>query len=465
MRPGPLLATTATLAAVPVAALLLMAAFRLASPAPALVGVGLTVAAAAGLALLWARDLGRLARAVQHAAEQEPTADLVAPGVPPPFSGPVLHSPLLPPVQRIARDIERLGRVMTTRSSLVGRLRRADEAIVEHLPDPLIMLAADRSVRRANTAARAAFGDDVPAVLRHPTLRGAIDRAYAQGTPQQAELSIPVPVARELQATVFVMDPTLADGSQAIIVLADRTRERAVERTRADFVANASHELRTPLASLIGFIETLRGPAADDRPAQQRFLAIMGEQAARMNRIIDDLLSLSRVEMAEHQPPAETVDLAKLIPRIAAAFEPRVVQRRITLAVEVAPHLPDVTADADQLTQVLHNLLDNALKYGREGGRVRLGVETVAGGDRWPVRPGVVIEVADDGQGIAREHLPRLTERFYRVDAGRSRSIGGTGLGLAIVKHIVNRHRGQLAITSEVGAGTTVSVWLPQRPV
>jgi two-component system, OmpR family, phosphate regulon sensor histidine kinase PhoR len=274
---------------------------------------------------------------------------------------------------------------------------------------------------------------------------------------------LPVPVPREVHAAVVPMDPPIADGGRAIVVLSDRTRERAVERMRADFVANVSHELRTPLASLIGFIDTLRGPAADDPPAQQRFLAIMGEQAARMNRLIDDLLSLSRIELVEHQPPSGSVELGELATRLIAGFEPRLRERSVQLDVRIPGDLPAVIGDADQLVQVLQNLLDNAVKYGREGGTVCFEIAAAAG------RTGAVITVADQGAGIPREHLPRLTERFYRVDTGRSRAAGGTGLGLAIVKHIVNRHRGQLSIESEEGVGTTVRVWLPQtvaqRPV
>jgi len=299
-------------------------------------------------------------------------------------------------------------------------------------------------------------------VLRHPDLRAAIDRALATGLTQTAEVILPVPVPREVHAAVVPMDPALADGGRAVVVLSDRTRERAVERMRADFVANVSHELRTPLASLIGFIDTLRGPAADDPPAQQRFLGIMGEQASRMNRLIDDLLSLSRIELIEHQAPSGAVALDELVGRLAAGFEPRLKARSVSLDLHLGENLPAVTGDADQLTQVLQNLLDNAVKYGREGGTVRLEAAAAQG------RPGVVLSVADQGAGIPREHLPRLTERFYRVDTGRSRAAGGTGLGLAIVKHIVNRHRGQLTIESEEGIGTTVSVWLPQavaRPV
>ena len=176
-----------------------------------------------------------------------------------------------------------------------------------------------------------------------------------------------MPVPRDVHAAVVPMDPPLADGGRAVLVLSDRTRERLVERMRADFVANASHELRTPLASLIGFVETLRGPAADDPPAQQRFLAIMAEQGARMNRLIDDLLSLSRIELMEHQPPADRLDLTALLPPFLAGFEPRLQQGSVTLETRIAETLPAVAGDADQSTQVLQNLLDNAVKYGGEG--------------------------------------------------------------------------------------------------
>ena len=188
---------------------------------------------------------------------------------------------------------------------------------------------------------------------------------------------------RDLYATVVPMDPPLADGGEALVVLSDRTRERVVERMRADFVANVSHELRTPLASLIGFVETLRGPAADDPPAQQRFLEIMAEQGARMNRLIDDLLSLSRIELTEHQPPSEPLDLAGLVQRMVAGFEPRLAERKVKLAMRIEDDLPVVAGDADQMAQVLQNLLDNGLKYGRDGGVLTL--EVAAGAARQPL--------------------------------------------------------------------------------
>ena len=436
--------TLVAIAGVPVLALVVLAAIG-AAPLPGVsIAIGFILVVALGLALLWVHDLDVLSETVRRLGEEQPATD----------------TPVLPGVERLGREIERLSRRLAARSAMLDQLRRADEAIVERLPDPLIVLAADRSVRRANSAAIAAFGADMPAVLRHPGLRGAIDRAFTQGSAHSVELSLPAPMVREVQATVVPMDPPLADGGRAVVVLSDRSRERAVERMRADFAANASHELRTPLASLMGFIDTLRGPAKDDPSAQQRFLDIMAEQAARMNRLIDDMLSLSRIELVEHQAPAERVDLAELLRRQVAGFEPRLAERKVTLDLALPPGLPPVIGDADQLAQVAQNLLDNAMKYGHDGGTIRLAAEP-ARGARWPARPGIVLSVADQGHGIPREHLPRLTERFYRVETGRSRAVGGTGLGLAIVKHIVNRHRGQLAIESEEGVGTTVSVWLP----
>ncbi|MBV9656088.1 MAG: two-component sensor histidine kinase [Acetobacteraceae bacterium] len=442
---------------VPAAALASLVATGALAPAPALAG-GLPIALAAfGFAALRNREFGRLAALARSAADGGgPERGGEQPGgrAAEPWSGGATE---------VARAIERLARVAAAGSDNTGRRRRADEMVVERLPDPVIVLGPDRTALTSNAAARTAYGADIHAVLRHPDLRAAADRACSSRSAQIADLRLPVPVMRDVRATVIPMDGTLGAGGQAVVVLSDRTRERAVERMRADFVANASHELRTPLASLIGFIDTLRGPAASDPEAQERFLGIMAEQAARMNRLIDDLLSLSRVELTEHESPSGRIDLAALLPRIADSFEPQLRERDMTLALDV-PNLPPITGDADQIAQVMQNLLDNAIKYGRSGGVVRLSASAEAGDLRLPTRPGVVVRVADDGQGIAREHIPRLTERFYRVDKGRSRSVGGTGLGLAIVRHIVNRHRGQMVIDSTEGAGTIVSVWLPEAP-
>ena len=442
------LRTTAVLAGVPTALLLGLAMLGRLEWASALVALLVVAVWAVVLAQVWVRDLGlvivALHRAGGEAARTRP------------------RRPALAATYHIIREADRLARTLAARTVVVEGMIQAEQAIVRRLPDPLIVLAADRQVIRANAAAQTAFGAEMAAVLRHPGLRAAIDRAQSSKETQYAELSLPVPVGREVLATIMALDPPLADGSRIVAILSDRTRERAVERMRADFVANASHELRTPLASLMGFIDTLRGPAADDPPAQTRFLGIMAEQAQRMNRLIDDLLSLSRIELTEHQLPGDRVDVPALIHRLGAGFEPQMAARQITLAVDVPEDLPRIPGDDDQLEQVLQNLLDNAVKYGRDGGAVRIVGARAPVGGRWPARPGLTIAVIDDGYGIARAHIPRLTERFYRADKGRSRAVGGTGLGLAIVKHIVNRHRGQMAIESVEGEGTSVTVWLPE---
>ncbi len=448
--PVALLRMTAAMAGVPLAVLMLLVGMGAAAPLPVLAAAVAVVVSALALAALWTHDMQVLGRLLHQAGAGGAAGTAAAPTL-------MLSPQLLGEVAFVSQSLGE-------RENELDRLRRAEESILERLPDPLIVLGPDRAVRRTNAAAWQAFGGEMAAVLRHPDLRAAIDRVLAAGgdrPPQIVELSIPVPVPREVHATVAALMSPLAGGAGALVVLSDRTRERAVERTRADFVANASHELRTPLASLMGFIDTLRGPAADDPPAQARFLEIMGEQAGRMNRLIDDLLSLSRIELTEHQIPEDRLDLGALVERMLAAFEIRIKQRAVTLDFQVEDGLPAVAGDADQLEQVFQNLLDNALKYGREGGTVRVSLTRVPPGGKWPAREGIVTAVADDGQGIAREHLPRLTERFYRVDSGRSRAIGGTGLGLAIVKHVVNRHRGQFVIESEAGKGSVFSVWLP----
>jgi two-component system phosphate regulon sensor histidine kinase PhoR len=248
----------------------------------------------------------------------------------------------------------------------------------------------------------------------------------------------------------------------ALIVLRDTTKAQRVEQMRADFVANASHELRTPLASLTGFIDTLRGHAKDDPEAQERFLGIMAEQATRMRRLIDDLLSLSRIELNEHVRPAGSVNLGDVVEEVSSALAPQAHGANIQLEIAEPTSLPNVAGDRDELFQVVQNLVDNAIKYGRPQTMVtlELGTRRADPGEPGP-SPAVYLAVKDRGEGIAREHIPRLTERFYRVDVRRSRAIGGTGLGLAIVKHIVNRHRGRLLVESKVGEGSTFTVFLP----
>ncbi len=448
--PRRVLATAARIGAVPALVLLLLMATENLPPEPGLLALAACFAGAVQLARHWLGHLGRLDAAMNRMAE-DPAA-LAA-----------LDGESFPPsVAALGETARRLARDLRDRAAMVARLRLADAAIIEGLPDPLLVLDEDGAPLRANSAARRLVGDDLAALLRHPALAEAMDAARAGGVPRQAEIVIPVPVPRELSVHAVPLNPPLPDGGSLLLVLADRTRDRAVERMRADFVANASHELRTPLASLIGFIDTLRGPAADDAEARARFLGIMAEQSDRMRRLIDDLLSLSRIEISEHQPPTGQVDLSALAASELEGLGPVIAARGATVETALAPGCIASPADAGQLGQVLRNLLENAARYGREGGTIRLSVAPATPGHpRLPNRPGVLLSVADEGPGIPREHLPRLTERFYRVDRGRGRNSGGTGLGLAIIKHIVNRHRGVLLIESEEGVGSTFRVWLP----
>ncbi|HAP46713.1 MAG TPA: two-component sensor histidine kinase, partial [Afipia sp.] len=229
------------------------------------------------------------------------------------------------------------------------------------------------------------------------------------------------------------------------------------EEMRADFVANASHELRTPLAALSGFIDTLQGPAREDAKARERFLGIMHAQATRMARLIDDLLSLSRVELSAHVRPEKLVDVVPLVRQVVDGLEPLASERQVAIDVEL-PHEPVVVAgDNEELLRLLENLIENGLKYGASGGRVVVSLTEPAPNDAGEIR----LAVRDFGPGIAPEHLPRLTERFYRVDVGDSRAQGGTGLGLSLVKHILNRHRGRLLIESVPGHGATFTACFP----
>jgi two-component system phosphate regulon sensor histidine kinase PhoR len=253
-----------------------------------------------------------------------------------------------------------------------------------------------------------------------------------------------------------------------LIALKDASAEHRLERLRSDFIANVSHELKTPIATLMGFIETLRGPAKGDPAAHERFLGIMQEQAGRMSRLVADLLSLSRIELNEHARPSGGVELSEVIGRVANALSLRAADR--TMRIELpGGAMGRAIGDAEELTQVFQNLIDNAIKYGRPGTAVTVSATRIV--DPVEIKahlPGlrrakamIAVAVADRGEGIAREHIPRLTERFYRVDAARSRDLGGTGLGLAIVKHVVNRHRGSLEIESVPGEGSVFTVYLP----
>ncbi|MFZ4109676.1 MAG: sensor histidine kinase, partial [Polymorphobacter sp.] len=333
------------------------------------------------------------------------------------------------------------------------------------LSDPALIVVGDTAVA-ANADARRLFGEriagsDLRLTLRHPVVLDAV--AETRQTGQTVDREIAGLGSGNVGNSAWRMRSVDAGDSRVLVIFDDITQARLTERMRVDFVANASHELRTPLATLSGFIETLQGPAAEDEPARRRFLDIMAHEAARMSRLIDDLLSLSRIELDKHVRPVMRLDLGAVIADVGKTLAMRLESDERQLIIDEPAPLPPVIGDRDQLLQVLHNLVSNALKYGRSG--TPITVRAVAEPALPGGQPMVRLTVCDQGEGIAAEHLPRLTERFYRVDSVRSRTMGGTGLGLAIVKHIVERHRGVLEITSVLGEGSSISFTLPQAAV
>ncbi|MXQ14004.1 ATP-binding protein [Microvirga makkahensis] len=345
------------------------------------------------------------------------------------------------------------------------------EAVLAHIPDPVILVDRRAVVIEANKAAHLLLpglkiGHPLSFFLRSPDVLDGIQEVIEAGGPLRVEYSERVPTERTFEVHIGHLQaeaPNAAVQPGVVLFFRDLTSARRLEAMRADFVANASHELRTPLASLLGFIETLQGPAKGDPKARERFLEIMRVQAQRMRRLIDDLLSLSRIEMREHVSPTQIVDLGSLVTPMVEASSPAAKDKGVAIRVALPSQPVHVLGDRDELLRVIENLIENAVKYGESGGAVDISIESAGAGHGLQGRC-AVLSVQDYGPGIGPEHLPRLTERFYRVDGAQSRDKGGTGLGLAIVKHIVNRHRGRLDISSEPGKGARFTVTLPEAP-
>jgi two-component system phosphate regulon sensor histidine kinase PhoR len=333
-------------------------------------------------------------------------------------------------------------------------------ALIGGMPDPAVLLDRAGRVLHLNAAAAELMpalrrGEPAQFALRQPEILSALREALAGAASRRVDFLDRGPVERWMDLSIAPIAVPTAFGGRGLCMLMtfhDQTPLRRVEEMRADFIANASHELRTPLAALSGFIDTMRGPARDDAQARERFLGIMHAQAGRMARLIDDLLSLSRVELAAHRVPTEIVDLRPILRQVVDGLEPLAAERGVVIALETPQTPLDIAGDREELLRLFENLIENALKYGATGERVEVSH-----------RPGsdVRIAVRDHGPGIAPEHLPRLTERFYRVDIGDSRAQGGTGLGLALVKHILARHRGKLTIESVQGQGATFTAIFP----
>ncbi len=377
-----------------------------------------------------------------------------------------------PLVRELGSAILRLRRAAFDQTDAMARTLRTREIVLDSMADPILTLDEGGRILHANTAAKQLFGVSpvgraLTAVMRHPGILDGVQAVMAGEKTQTVDLRLSDPVERDFSINIQSLPSISPDGTWIIMVFHDVTALLVAERLRRDFVANVSHELRTPLATLIGFIETLLGPARDDPEARTRFLGIMQDQAQRMSRLVSDLLSLSRIELNEHLPPTERIDIADLLRRTVAALQVHADKRGMTLDLTTASGLPVVLGDADELQQLFQNLIDNALKYGRQGTVVTIKAASASTlPASFPKAPQGALSVAviDQGDGIERRHLPRLIERFYRVDAARSKAIGGTGLGLAIVKHVVNRHRGALVIESELGVGSVFTVYLPAAP-
>jgi two-component system phosphate regulon sensor histidine kinase PhoR len=372
--------------------------------------------------------------------------------------------------QRIRTEREGFARA---EPAAVGQDIEAISDIISALPDPTVLLDADGRVVTLNAATGTIApalkrGEPATVALRIPEVLEAVRRAAVGRKSERAEFAERVAPERWFEVIVTPV-PVPVRGGRAgraeaklehwlMLSFRDLTPIRRVEEMRVDFVANASHELRTPLAALSGFIETLKGPARNDTAARERFLDIMEAQAKRMARLIDDLLSLSRIELAAHVRPETPLELVPIARQVVDALQMLARDRGVTVTINAPKEPLVVSGDRDELTRVFENLIENALKYGASGKRVDVILSrafTVSGGEE------AVAAVRDYGPGIPAEHLPRLTERFYRVDVAESREQGGTGLGLALVKHIMNRHRGRLTIESRPGEGATFTVRLP----
>jgi len=384
-----------------------------------------------------------------------------------------VRAPYLSFLSNIGTLSEALGRLQNSwenKRKAMETVITEREILVDTLPDILIMTNDKKEIVRTNRAARTIFGQNLAHkplrdVIASDRLLGAITAVIEDLRGEKIEFHLPEPIPRDFQAIIERFPIPSEGGISIIITMTDITEQKRVQRMRADFVANASHEIRTPLASIIGFIETLRGPAKDDALARDEFLRVMGDQAERMSKLVNDLLSLSKIEMNAHSNPISKVDFLRIVRTEKQHFEWACKQKNVTLRCVFNDNLPATKGDEDELAQVVRNLLGNAIKYTSADTEILMTVKMTSNLPNDPnfrnLTRAICFSVQDHGEGIPKEHIPRLTERFYRVDTARTRKVGGTGLGLAIVKHVLNRHHGVLTIESEVGEGSTFSVYLP----
>jgi two-component system phosphate regulon sensor histidine kinase PhoR len=373
-------------------------------------------------------------------------------------------------IVELSEALVKLQRIWEVKKQQLERIITEREILVDTLPDVLIMINDERKIIRTNRAARAIFGQNLAGkllddVIENDALTDNIMSVVEDLRGREVEFRIEDPVLRDFLAVIERFPIPSAGGMSVVITMNDITELKSVEQMRADFVANASHEIRTPLASIAGFIETLQGPARDDEQAREEFLRLMAEQADRMKQLINDLLSLSKIEMNAHSVPMDPVDMGLVIKRSSEMLRSQAKAKNVSFKLDIQEALPQVKGDMNELAQVMHNLMGNAIKYGASDSEVVVTARVTTELPRDQTMRNMVrvvrISVKDEGDGIAKEHLARLTERFYRIDSARTRTVGGTGLGLAIVKGILMRHRGVITIDSVVGKGSSFNVFLP----
>jgi len=384
-----------------------------------------------------------------------------------------VHSPqlsILSNVGELSGALNRLQRSWENKRQEMETVITEREILVDTLPDILIMTNDDKMIVRTNRAARNIFGQNLAHrylydIIPNDALMNAITSVVEDLHGQAIEFHLDGAVIKDFLAIIERFPIPSEGGISIVITLTDITQQKRIQHMRADFVANASHEIRTPLASIIGFIETLRGPAKDDEIARDEFLKVMAEQAERMSKLVNDLLSLSKIEMNAHAAPTSKVDLLRIIRNEKQNFEWACKQKNVTIKLKLNENLPPTRGDDEELAQVVRNLVGNAIKYTNPESEVVLTARLTSTLPDDPIFRGfsraICFSVEDHGEGIAPQHIPRLTERFYRVDTARTRKVGGTGLGLSIVKHVLNRHHGVMTIDSEVGKGSTFNVYLP----
>lgn len=407
----------------------------------------------AGLLLLLYRPINGLGAVTSYLSQLEET-----PGISPPeIKGLVGSEGLMQVLSSTSRLVQRY-------SETGQRVQAELDILIDKLPMPLLQVDTQRRVVRQNRAAAKLTGDgalgrDLVFSLRHPELIAAVDQTIATHESTHIELTLGSSVEQTFLGHIVAPDPKIAQDA-VLIVFGDITEVVRGERMRVDFVTNASHEIRSPLATLAGCIETLQGPAKDDPAGQERFLELASVEAKRMTTLVSDLLSLSQIEVNLHIAPSDSVDMASVLNRVIGAIAASPEGHAMDIEKSIPNDLPKVIGDDSEIQQVFQNLLANAARYGGE--RVKVSAKAV---ESTPASGAsgraVKVEIRDWGQGIDPVHIPRLTERFYRVDTVRSRELGGTGLGLAIVKHVVNRHRGVMEIDSAVNEGSTFTIYLP----